>query len=136
MNLSKKAKMFLAIFAACILLLCIVWAFTRGRTSERSRICAELARFGYEALEDDLLFAYDERDTSIKNALDVSDDELLDGLVSKIEDFLGNALGIVLAPAVVGFVISMFNPTFAIMIYPALALILAPIIAIFSDLFF
>ena len=81
MTLSKNTKTALAIFAASVLLLCIIWAFTRGRNTERNRICDFLAQYGYQATEDDLLFAYDERDTSIGKALDIADEAELNRLI-------------------------------------------------------
>ena len=82
MNITQKKRRIILTAAAVILLLCVIWLFTRGRSSERSRICAFLSDYGYECYEDDLLFAYDEKNTSIRAALSMTDAELEDALTA------------------------------------------------------
>jgi len=76
MNVTQKTRQTVLIAAIVILLLCVIWTFTRGRSSERSRICAFLAEYGYDCTDEDLLFAYDEKNTSIRTALGMTDMEL------------------------------------------------------------
>ena len=76
MNMTQKTRQTILIAAIVILLLCVIWTFTRGRSTERSRICDFLADYGYTCVEDDLFFAYDEKDTSIKATLEMSETDL------------------------------------------------------------
>lgn len=76
MNISSVGKRTVFIIAASLLMLCVIWTFTRGRSSERQRICNLLSDYGYTVHEDDLLFAYDDAGTTIKNATGSSDEEL------------------------------------------------------------
>ena len=88
MSLSNKAKRIIIIICICVFSICILWTLTRGRTSERMRICTFLASYGYNVYEEDLLFAYDNNSTSIKTAIgktDAETDELV--AVSKAGGF-------------------------------------------------
>ena len=74
MNVSEKTRRIVLITALVIIVLCIVWTLFRGLSSERMRICRFLKGYGYDIYEDDLLFAYDERDTTIRNAIGADKD--------------------------------------------------------------
>ncbi len=74
MTVSEKTRRIVLITALVIIVLCIAWSLIRGISSERMRICRFLKEYGYNIYEDDLLFAYDERDTTIRNAIGVDKD--------------------------------------------------------------
>lgn len=69
MAFSDKTKRVLLIIAICILFFCGIWSIVRQTNSERRRICTFLYKCGYEIFEDDLLIAYDQNKTTIKNAI-------------------------------------------------------------------
>lgn len=74
MNVSEKTRRIVLITALVIIVLCIAWTLFRGLSSERMRICRFLKGYGYDIYEDDLLFAYDDRDTTIRNAIGADKD--------------------------------------------------------------
>ena len=91
MKLSDKTRNIILIIASCILLLCVIWTFTRGTNSERARICKFLYEYGYNVYEEDLLLAYDNSSTTIRAAIDKPEDELQEALeASKASGFRSN----------------------------------------------
>ncbi|NLB61024.1 MAG: hypothetical protein GX802_01145 [Clostridiales bacterium] len=66
---NKRIQTILIISACAVLVLAIVWAFTRGSNSELKPITDKINSLGYSFHPDDLFIAYDNSNTTIAEVI-------------------------------------------------------------------